>query len=276
MFDFANILFGGPCNARCPFCIGRQIDPRLSQDNLHLFPPRNLERLIELMWEHQIDQVILSGTTTDPQLYVHEERLIRLLRERLPTQTRLVLHTNGRLALRKMDAFNQYDRAAISLPSFNAETYRSMMGVPNLPDLGEILQQAAIPVKISCVVSDENAPEMDSFIKCCQEAGVRRVVLRKLYGDNRSWQELLPGWADKKVKIWESVWEYRGNPVYDVQGLEMTLWDFDATESASVNLFSNGYLSNQYLLSKANNGYQKARDVNKDDETSQGSRRIEV
>jgi len=47
MYDFANILFSSsgsqPCNARCPYCIGRQIDPRLNADNLSLYPPRNLD-----------------------------------------------------------------------------------------------------------------------------------------------------------------------------------------------------------------------------------------
>ena len=46
-YDFANLLFAGPCNARCPFCIGRQIDPRLSVNNLREFPPRNLDRFVD-------------------------------------------------------------------------------------------------------------------------------------------------------------------------------------------------------------------------------------
>ena len=43
-FDFANLLFSGPCNACCPTCIGKQIDPRLNTNNLDEYPPRNLER----------------------------------------------------------------------------------------------------------------------------------------------------------------------------------------------------------------------------------------
>ena len=39
MYDFANLLFSGgedhPCNARCWFCIGKQIGPRLEQNNLY-------------------------------------------------------------------------------------------------------------------------------------------------------------------------------------------------------------------------------------------------
>ena len=98
--------------------------------------------------------MILTGTNTDPQLYLHEEKLLRLLREQTPSGTRLVLHTNGRLALHKIGVFNQYDRVSISFPSFNPLTYRKMMGVPHPPDLGEIIRQSEIPVKVSCVVTD--------------------------------------------------------------------------------------------------------------------------
>lgn len=246
MYDFANLLFSGRCNARCPFCIGRQVHPHLNEDNLHRFPPRNLDKLIELIWQQQIRQVILTGTNTDPQLYQHEERLLRLLREQTPPGTQLVLHTNGRLALRKMGVFNQYDRVSISLPSFDSVTYRKMMGVPHPPDLGKILRWAIIPVKVSCVVCDENAAEIGLFLQQCQEAGVRRLVLRKLYGEKRSWEELLPEDA-AMVKIQE----YRSNPVYSYQGMEVTLWDFATTESTSINLFSNGWISEEYLLANA-------------------------
>lgn len=246
MYDFANILFSGRCNARCPFCIGRQVDPRLNEDTLGRFPPRNLDRLVEMIWQHQIRQVILTGTNTDPQLYQHEERLLRLLREQIPPGTQLVLHTNGRLALHKMGIFNQYDRASVSFPSFNLDTYRRMMGVSNPPDLREILRQASIPVKISCVVCDANAGEITSFLGICRRLGIQRLVLRKLYGEQRTWEELLPG--ELRLK---RVQEYRGNPVFSDQGMEVTFWAFEQTESTSINLFSNGLISGQYLLTGA-------------------------
>ena len=243
MVDFANLLFSGRCNARCPFCIGKQIDPRLNKPNLDEFPPRNLDRLIEMIWQNQIRQVTLTGTNTDPQLCRYEAELIRLLRERTPPGTQLVLHTNGRLVLRRIEIFNQYDRASVSFPSFNPLTYRKMMRVSHPPDLREILQQAAIPVKVSCVVTDENAREMDGFLEQVRDLGVKRLVLRKLYGEKRNWNELLPG--SLKLK-W--IGRYRGNPIYNAQGMEVTLWDFEQAESTSINLFSNGLISNQYLL----------------------------
>jgi molybdenum cofactor biosynthesis enzyme MoaA len=247
MIDFANILFSGRCNARCLFCIGRQVDPRLNENNVRLFPPRNLGRLIEIIWQQEIRQVILTGTNTDPQLYRYEAELLRLLREQTPPGTQLILHTNGRLALHKIDVFNQYDRACLSLPSFNPATYQKMMGVSHPPDLKEILRRAVIPVKISCVVSEANAGEMEEFLARCLDLGVQRLVLRKLYGEKRAWEELLQG--DLEL-TWMS--EYRNNPVYDYQGMEVTLWDFEDTESTSINLFSNGLISRKYLLTKAN------------------------
>ena len=120
------------------------------------------------------------------------------------------------------------------------------MGVPNPPDLKEILRQAAIPVKISCVLTGDNAGEIDEFLERCQKLGVQRLVLRKLYGERRTWEMLFPG-----ILCLDRKGEHRGNPIFNYRGMEVTLWDFEQTESTSINLFSNGLISEQYLLSKA-------------------------
>ncbi len=243
-YDFASLLFAGPCNARCPFCIGKQVDPHLNTANLDTYPPRGLERWMGLIWEHNIRQVTISGTTTDPQLYRHEERLLAHLRQHLPGHTQFALHTNGRLALRKMAVFNQYDRASLSIPSFEAQTYRRMMGVSGPPDIENILQNTIIKIKISCVISDENRSQTSQFLAHCARLGIRRVALRKLYGEARPWAALLPledlGLAQSGA--------YRSNPVYDYRGMEVTLWDFEQTESCAINLFSDGSISMNYLL----------------------------
>lgn len=255
-YDFANILFAGPCNLRCPYCIGRQVNPALNQNNLADFPLRNLDLFIELVRKHGVTEIVFTGTTTDPQLYRHEARLLAWLREKLPPpdplpnpspvrgreQIRYSLHTNGQLALRKMEVFNQYDRVCVSFPSFKAETYRQLMGSPRAPDLAEIVRQATVPVKVSCVVNEHNHDELDSFLDQCGAIGIKRVVLRQLYGDTRSWplpERLIP----------RSV--YRGNPVYDYHGLEVTFWCFDQSASTSLNLFSDGTISGRYLLIQA-------------------------
>jgi len=246
MFDFANILFAGPCNARCPFCIGKQIDPRLSVNNLDEFPPRNLDQFIDLIIHHAIKQVVFTGTTTDPQLYRHEARLLDLLRRRLPSDTQYALHTNARLALKKLDTFNLYDRVCISLPTFNAETYVKMMGVHGAPDLAKILDRARVPIKISCLINEHNFTEISEFVAQCQRLGLKRLVLRQLYGERGVWP-IINGLSPRGAA---QLAVYRGNPVYDYRGLEVTLWDFDQSESTSLNLFSNGVISDTYLLAE--------------------------
>lgn len=242
MYDFANILFAGPCNARCYFCIGRQIDPRLSLNNLREFPPRNLDRFLDQIAEHAIEQIVLTGTNTDPQLYRHEARLLDHLRERLRADSQISLHTNGRLALKKIDVLNHYDRVCISFPTFDPITYEQMMGVRGVPDLAQIVDRAQIPVKVSCVIDEHNLHELPQFLARCHTIGVKRVVLRRLYGDTREW--LLP--ADLLLRG-----DYRGNPVYDFDGMEVTAWNFDHCDCTSLNLFSNGTISEEYLLVKA-------------------------
>jgi MoaA/NifB/PqqE/SkfB family radical SAM enzyme len=247
MYDFANILFSGRCNARCPFCIGKQIDPSLNWDNLSLYPPRNLDRFMALIQEHQVRQVVLTGTDTDPQLYQHEGRLLDHLRRELPAGTAFSLHTNGRLALRKMDMANGYDRVAISLPSFNPIVYERVMGVPGVPDLEAILGRAEVSIKVSCVVTDDNASDVPRFLEGCRSLGVRRLVLRKLMGERRPWDQLIR-LEETGLVVRGS---YRGNPVYQCGGMEVTLWDFGQTESRSLNLFSSGTISTAYLLTEA-------------------------
>ena len=246
-YDFANILCAGPCNARCPFCIGQRVDPRLNVDNLGQFPPTNLDEFVEMIRHFAVRQIVFTGTTTDPQRYRHEARLLDYLRGELHPESQSSLHTNGRLALRRMDIFNNYDRICISFPSFDETAYRRVMGVAGVPDLAEILRRARIPVKVSCVVTEANRDEIPGFLRRCQAIGVKRLVLRKLYGEMRGWEELLD-WKGTQLACRGN---YRGNPVYALDGMEVTLWDFDVTESRSINLFADGTISSAYRLVEA-------------------------
>lgn len=240
-FDFANILFSGPCNQQCPYCIGHRLPARLRHDSLSTFPPRNLDGLIALLHKHTVRQLILSGVNTDPQLYRYEARLLRLLRDQLP-DIRLSLHTNGQLAIPKIGTLNTYDSVTVSLPSFEEATFRLMTGTSSMPDLSAIVRCAQIPVKVSCVVCAPNAPEIPRLIGRCRDVGVTRVALRQLYGDRTDWGLL----ADHTP-----VGSYRGNPVYQFGGVEVTYWRFQSTTATSINLFSDGTISTEYLLCRA-------------------------
>lgn len=240
-YAFANILLSGPCNLRCPDCIGHTLKQRAFPRNLEQFPLHGLETFTQELIRFGIHQVSLTGTNTEPQLYRHETALIRYLRRRVPG-VRISLHTNGTMALKKMAVFNRYDRAAISFPSFDPDTCRAMTGSPAVRDLAKILDRAAIPVKISTLVTPHNRDEIPAMIARLRNLGVRRMVLRKRYGKTAP----LAFFPETAPKRW-----FGGNPVYDIDGMEVTLWNFERSRLDCLNLFSDGTVTHQYDIAKA-------------------------
>ncbi len=240
MIDFANILFAGSCNRYCPFCIGKEVPKYVNQENLNLFPLRNQDAFIHQVRDLQIPEVVFTGTTTDPQLYRYEGELLSKLREHLPG-VRFSVHTNGVLALRKMEIFNSYDRACLSFPSFIPTTYQKMMGSRNVPDLEAIISESKIPIKVSCILTEENESEIESFLERLSRIGIKRAVIRTLYGNKRNF-EILKNWTTSHF--------YRENPVYNLHGMEVTVWDFERATSTSINLFPNGTIGSTYLLTQ--------------------------
>ncbi len=241
-YTFANILFSGPCNLHCPYCIGHNQTLQAMPDNLHTFPLKGLDRFVEQLREHGITQISLTGTNTEPQLYAYESELRSILRERIPG-VKISLHTNGLLVLRKIEVFNQYDRAAISFPSFQPDTYHKLTGHPQVLDLAAIVKASRIPIKVSTILTEQNIHEIPEIIARCRNLGISRIVLRKLYGETLDWP-LFPHHKPTRC--------FGGNPVYELDGMEVTVWDFARSGVRCLNLFSDGSISAEYQLTRKN------------------------
>ncbi len=251
---FANILLSGPCNLRCPHCVGRSLGQGAGLNNLDRWPLAGLDAFCAALRRAGVRQVSLTGTNTDPLLYRHHRRLLARLRELIPG-VRLSLHTNGVLAHCRMDVVNSFDRVCVSLPSLRADTCRKMTGRASALDMVAIKRRCRVPLKISTLVTHHNAAEVPGIMARCRDLGVRRVVLRKLY---------MPGVPRAGVEVWERTlrWlrpypragTFGGNPVLDMDGLEVTLWDFTRTRLRCLNLFADGTVSSEYELSRRPEG----------------------
>lgn len=237
---FANILLAGPCNQRCPHCIGRRLPPAVNRSNLERFPLLGLEALVAQARRHGITRIILTGTNTDPQLYRYEARLIDWLRRHL-RGVHISLHTNGQLALNKIDVLNMYDSVTLSFPAFDPALFGRLTGTRHMPDLAAILRMAQVPIKVSCLLSDENASQILPFLERCHALGVRRLVFRQVYGADHRIDlpmDLVPAGA------------FCGNPVYDYHGMQVTDWCFERTTGSALNLFADGTIGAGYLLTE--------------------------
>ena len=245
-YDFANILFSGNCNAQCPYCIGQKLEQSYP-GNLDTFPLTNFDTFLELIKEHQIPEVIFTGTTTDPLLYRHQERLLDIFEREIP-HVRRAIHTNGFLIMKKLDLFQRYTKCTLSLPSFRQEIFEIMMGTKQkVPDIPTISDHSDIPVKVSRIVDMTNdfSAETEHFLETLATTKVTRVAFRKLAWDMNSWENTIL----QLEKLWaKHIWEYRNNQVYKIWDIEITLWSFDRSESRSLNLFSDGSISHHYLL----------------------------
>lgn len=241
MYDYANILFTGKsCNLQCYDCIGQRPELRGLPFNLDVFPPLNIDALIEQV-NLGIRDLAFTGTNVDPQLYKHELALIKYIRERLTFNSNLSLHTNGMLALRKMDVFNSYDKASISFPSFNPQLFWYVTKSKIVPDLAAILREATIPVKLSMLVTPYNVGDIGNYIKRAADLGVKRIVVRKLKGKD----DLFP--IEKKFPFKEPVKFVLGWPVYEIDGVEVTVCGFDGSTAKGLFLFSDGTIKDHLV-----------------------------
>jgi MoaA/NifB/PqqE/SkfB family radical SAM enzyme len=234
-YDYASVLFSGKCNARCSTCIGNHPEYLGTPQNLHSQQLRGLEEFLEKVSSENIRYISLSGVNADPQEYQFEMELIDKLRREAPQAT-LSLHTNGRLALQKSKEFNLYDRATLSFPSFNSETYRKVMGVKSL-DLSEILKRSRIPIKLSMLLTEYNQGEIEDYAKDAKKLGINRIAVRKLVGREDEFK-ILEGVQPIKI-IFE-------NPVYQINGVEVTVWDYTRSNVRGLYLFPDGSLRDSF------------------------------
>ena len=235
MYDYASILFSGKCNARCPTCIGNYPEFKGTPQNLDVRQLRGLEGFLDKIKEENIKYVSLSGVNADPQQYQFEADLVDELRRRVP-QAILSLHTNGRLALQKSKEFNSYDRATLSFASFDKRTYEEVMGVKPL-NIQEIIRNSKIPIKLSMLLTEHNQPEVRSYIKNAKELQINRIAVRKIVG------------REDEFKIFEEREPAKhifGNPVYEIDEVEVTVWDYTKSMVSGLYLFPDGSLRNTF------------------------------
>jgi hypothetical protein len=252
---FGNIHLSGPCNRSCYFCIGQHM-MALDQENSLKRIPTNIGKFLRECMERNVEEICITGTNTDPLLYTKTAELIDYIRYIMNNRVPIAIRTNG-IAYEPYK-FQSYDKASITVCSFDKEINEKMMGGPpcNLPKILE--NHPFMDIKVNVILGPENM-ERDSngsrdifrTLEMCSCLGVKRVNLREPYGQPHIGDPLEKSGALFLRKT-------LGMPTYSWGFSEVTYWDVHYVEVESVNLYANGRVSITYPITK---GYDPSGEV---------------
>lgn len=236
---FGNIHLSGPCNRACYFCIGQHMMALDPLNVLDAWPLPGIEEFVAQLQEKDISEVNLTGSNTDPLLYEHLEELRTYLAARL-SRLRLGVRTNGATNL---DRLRFFDKASVSVASFDPDLYRRTMGSGRPPSIATIREQFAGDLKLNVVLCPETKTDLLRTIAAARTAGIARVNLREPYGQ--------PHLGDPMPALGFSPSRHHlGMPVYQAFGVDVTYWDVHYVEVESVNLYANGRVSLTYPVTR--------------------------
>ncbi len=237
---FGNIHLSGPCNRECYFCIGQHMMALDSQNNLDRWPLNGTDEFIQECQNRNVNEINLTGTNTEPLLFKHHEKLIKLLRDSIP-ELKMGLRTNGALILSKPEVWQLYDKASITLPSFDQDIYVKQMGRGSVPDIKSILElDGPKDVKVNVVLGPENFTDVQNTLDRLSALGIKKVNLREPYGQ--------PFVGDPLKSICEPVGKIFGMPKYSWKGIDVVYWDVHYVHVESVNLYAQGKVSLTYPI----------------------------
>jgi len=240
---FGNIHLSGPCNRSCYFCIGQHMMALDKENNLNQIP-KNIGKFLRECMDRNVREICMTGTNTDPLLYKKTFELLDYIRYIMNNKVPLAIRTNA--VLYDRNTFGSYDKASITICSFDPEIYVKMMGSGKPPDLATILSNHPnMDIKINVVMGPENVGGGDIFktLETLQGMNGRRGNLREPYGQPHIGDPLAKSPATYVKQV-------LGMPSYDWGGLSVTYWDVHYVEVESVNLYANGKVSITYPITK--------------------------
>lgn len=250
---FANIHLSGPCNRSCYFCIGQHMMGLDKYNNLDKWPLDNIDEFVAKCKEHNISEVNLTGTNTDPMLYKHLPELKAFLKEQIPN-LRFGVRTNGVAVLSHLDKWALFDKGSITFPSFEPDVYEKMMGSREVPNLAKIIEATPWPLKINLVLSPYNIGDgslLFGTLARLYALGVEKVNLREPYGQPHVGDPIPALQKDHNLwAVFKRVDPHLGMAVYDLLGMEVHYWDVHYVEVESVNIYANGRVSVTYPITK--------------------------
>ena len=257
---YGEILFLGPCNYKCYYCLQNEMDKlkeeKENQLNMHFSSWNHFDDFLLCCQNEGIDKIYLSSTCTDPLLYNYLEELIQKIKS---MNFKIGIRTNGVLAEKRLDTLLKFDEEiSFSINSFCSDTNFKITKntyIPNYDSIFNFLYNNNKKCRVSIVVNQYNYLEIPKILerlnnyKC-----ISYIQLRKMYkyydcekdSEDEAFENIKEWLEDNSEEI-ESYFESR---VFKYKDLNISLWEnvFSQNSIKSINYYTNGITSNYNLL----------------------------
>lgn len=256
-YSFANINLLGKCNVNCFFCLGKDIEDKLSKHNqlkTHFNDWKNYKEFKAKCQSLKIEKIYITGQNTDSLLYTHLDELINDLHS---SGFKVGLRTNGYLAhSAKMGIINKCELSTgYSIHSLNKMTNKMILGRSDIPDWNAIIPQTERP-RVSIVINRCNEYEFWDLLKyLARFKNIRYVQARRVSTDTRL-ESLTPDMVAYE-RVYTQAKSVFGPPSrkfvadaeeYTIYGLPVVFWRTVKTSVNSINYFTDGTISDLYFV----------------------------
>lgn len=253
-YTFANINLLGKCNADCFFCLGKDIDDLLrkhDQTKVHFRDWVNFELFLLACAKNNITKIYITGQNTDSLCYKYLGEIIDYIQDRGFT---VGLRTNAKLAIKKESIIRKCkDEIGYSINSLTKDGSKKILGWNSVPDFEKILSRKNDNTRVSIVACRENIGEIFDIIALAKKYNCRYVQIRRISTDTRF--ELLKDdiaayyeFYDEIKSKYPLVRTFETAQIFDVDGIEVCLWETVSTTVNSINYFTDGTLSGEYFV----------------------------
>lgn len=261
----------GKCNLKCFFCIGNELKniseqvgkniTKISQLNVPFKEWKNFDRFLKDTKDIGIEKLYLTGMNTDPALYKYLPELIKYLKEQ---GFKVGIRTNGYYYPKQMPEVLSSLNSGISysIHSVNPDINRKIIGTSKMPAWDIIIPKSGENCRVATVVNRYNEDDILNTIKYLSKfPNVKYIQLRSICSDIEKERYTLDTQAfenlkNKIAKNFSKVKDYKGYPVYNIYGKEVSFWDPLQVTINSTNYFTDGTISNSYFVTE---GYSKSK-----------------
>ncbi len=234
--SYATIDLIGLCNLKCSFCYNRYGQTERSEyHTMHFKKFIKFFKFVELLEKYKINEVRISGSSTDPLLYKYINELVDYF---LNSEYKVGMNTNAREVTKHIDLINKLTGGiSYSCPSLTKTGYYKITEVNSLPNW-DIILNLTPKCRIAIVANKNNMIEILDMIKFfIKFESVDHVQICREYHFDDKYKSVrcIPNYKNGDdpylhlLNYFEHTYyekpEYFGVRVFDMNRKEIHFWD---------------------------------------------------